>query len=1198
MFRQFGLSLTALVWATVFSTFVMAQQANQPPAQPTTPPAADADAAVGSTEPQPLREQTIYVPYQKLQEKFEREGRGVFLPYEQFQQLWKQARAKYTPPVTAEPPAPVLLTQATSEATVDKDVVRVRAKIQLEVLRKGWHRVPLRLGDAAILNATLDGQTARLITDPKQGHVLLIEGTSDESRQAELELEYAKAYEKTPGRNSVSFQAPQAPINRWQITIPERGVKVSVHPMIAATESVPPPAPSESEEPAPEPPPEPASAEPAPGPATSPEPDQTVLKAFVGAAPEVRIDWTPKAEGAAGLEALASVQAEQQVVIEEGVIRTAVLLSYTISRAELPSMEIQIPADQKVAGVFDPNIRRWRVEPKDDHQTILVELFQPAQGKQDLRIELERFTDVVMLQNVSVPVVQAVGVSRQQGIVAVRLAGELQAQVERRAGLLQLGTDELPPQLKQTQWPFAYRYATLPFDLALRVEKVEPQIRTEQLAEVYLEPQQIRVSLLAVFDIQRAGVFQLDWEVPADWRVSQVRGFKTADAEPVAVDTYHVEGDETQQLKVDLSRKAMGRVAMLVQLHRPLSDPNLLSPTGEVSELSIQLPRVTTPLEQTVGHLVVYGPESLRINPRSLTGLRTVSFEDAYKSWQSALTPPGNLRRVQAMTYSQDPLELVLNVERRRPYVSVRQLLAAKIESGVVRYNAQFFYEIRYSSVKSLRIDVPEDLASEIRNATPNIREATMEPQPDDVAEGYTAWEFTGERELLGNVTIHLTWEFKGDELEIGKSAVYEIPALQPANVDRSWGQVVISKTESLDVQPEAGYEGLRPIDPQHDLMSGANIPDAALAFEFHGAWSLSVKATRYELQDVKRTSIERTVVRLVVTRGNRVAVQALFRMRSTVQRLAVRLPEEAEFDTDPLRINGQPVALERGDKEERYIPLVGQDPDEPMLVDLRYTIAGDFTRLDIPWFPDMPPVQSMPAMQKAVLCVYLPEELTILRSSGPWHRYFDNWLAQWAPAEQTRRADSRWIEWVKEDVSLANDTVGDFPTDGRLYIFTTIQPPPPPEGSLQLVAVAQNWLNTVVFAVLAVVGLLFLRARALTKLCLILLLVIAVALVGAFAPQACYALLQPRLFIGYSLLALVWVVSLAVPRSRAAPAPPPPEPKDSLRESILEGTPFQLPGESEEGEAEPAESPDEPSAESGETKEEDKNSEGGSNDG
>ena len=97
------------------------------------------------------------------------------------------------------------------------------------------------------------------------------------------------------------------------------------------------------------------------------------MLAFVGAAPTVRIDWTPKAEGATGLAAVASVQAEQQVWVNEGVVRTRTMLAYAISRAELPQLAIDVPADQKVVNVFDANVRKWSVEPVAGGQRINVD---------------------------------------------------------------------------------------------------------------------------------------------------------------------------------------------------------------------------------------------------------------------------------------------------------------------------------------------------------------------------------------------------------------------------------------------------------------------------------------------------------------------------------------------------------------------------------------------------------------------------------------------------------------------------------------------------------------------------------------------------------------------------------------------------------------------------------------------------------
>ena len=132
-------------------------------AQPPQPPA-DGDAVTAET---PLTEQTIYIPYEKLRDTFEKEGRGVFLPYDKFQQLWEAARRSETTQDPEKPAVDTVITAAESTATVGEDVVQVTATLQIEVLTKGWKTVPLRLGDAAIRAATIDGQPARVIAVAK-----------------------------------------------------------------------------------------------------------------------------------------------------------------------------------------------------------------------------------------------------------------------------------------------------------------------------------------------------------------------------------------------------------------------------------------------------------------------------------------------------------------------------------------------------------------------------------------------------------------------------------------------------------------------------------------------------------------------------------------------------------------------------------------------------------------------------------------------------------------------------------------------------------------------------------------------------------------------------------------------------------------------------------------------------------------------
>ena len=302
-----------------------------------------------------LREQEIYIPYEKLRGVFEKHGRGVFLPYEKFDELWKAAQDKTRPAAEVRPPVGAVITEIENEAVVAKDVVQVTAHVKIDLLSEGWHEVPLRLADAAIVHATINNQPARLLGGANEDHRLLIEKKGKQPEQIELVLEYARAIARSPGQNSVSFQAPQAAVSRWKVRIPQAGVKVNLHPLIAATEVPPAKLPSPSgrgaggEGPHPE------------GEGT--KADETVILAFVGTAPTVQIDWTPKSEGATGLTALASVQAEQQVWIQEGITRTRTTLAYTISRAELNQLAIEVPADFKVVNVFDPNVRQWTVEP-------------------------------------------------------------------------------------------------------------------------------------------------------------------------------------------------------------------------------------------------------------------------------------------------------------------------------------------------------------------------------------------------------------------------------------------------------------------------------------------------------------------------------------------------------------------------------------------------------------------------------------------------------------------------------------------------------------------------------------------------------------------------------------------------------------------------------------------------------------------
>jgi hypothetical protein len=1095
-----------------------AQEATVSPLGTEDAPPAAAATDVNASELPPLREQTIYIPYRKLKGVFEEDGRGVFIPYEKFQELWAKARLADEPQPDTPPPFGAVITEIESEATVEADVVRVRAEVAIELLGKGWHEIPLRLADAAVRAATLDGEPARVVVADDGSSMLLVEHDDDAPRNLSLSLDYSKAYAKSPGQNSVSFESPRAAVNRWRIRVPQAGVTVNVQPMLAAAEV-------------------PADG----GDGEAPGADETVVVAFVGPATNVRIDWTPKAEGASGMAAVASVQSRQEVTVDEGLLRTRAELVYNVSRAELPQLVVDVPAGQKITRVVDANVRQWDVAEIDGLQRITADLFEPVRGQQQLSIELEQILDEASRASLVVPTVQAVGVSRQQGVVVVRLAEELRGEAAVTEGLLQLDATELPEPLRTTPWDFAYRAAAMPFSLVLEVEAVQPRIEAQQLIEAYVEPNQLVLDVATIFGIEDAGVFQLELAVPAGYEVRRVQGRALGDSPPVNVDTFHLADDGTGRLSINLASKALGRVGLIVTLIRPLDDPNLLSATGESSTLEIPLPTIVTSVRRVSGRLVVLGPESLQLTTTSRSKLQDVAVVDARSEVPSVRDgrAPG-LREVMAFAYAQDAASLTLSAERRRPQVTVRQLLAVDVESGVVNSKATFSFDVAYSPVSSLRIDLPAEVAGIARMpVNSGIAKRVLDPQPEDVGEGDVALEFTGEGELLGQVVVPLTWEKVVPELSVGESGEYPLPVLTPRGVDRAWGQILVSKAETLDIRPAPGLTGLRPIDPQHDLMPGASGTDVARAFEFTDTWGLTVTATRYELEEVKRASIERAVVRMVVTRSDEITVQAIYRVRSVLQRLAVTLPAGSQFDMDMLTINGQPQPLERGEGEQLFIPLIAQGPDQPCLVEMRYTLPGTYAQLDLPVFPEQEGVATEPAVQKVSLVVSLPDELAVLEAHGPWTNEQKAFFAQLNGLPWSQGDDSDLLSWVSEGVAVDQARLRSFATDGRSYRFTALRPSPPPDGSLQIVAVDERLVTGGVLAGLALLGLVFVRSRLSTKLVVLVLLAMGMVALGILMPMLALQMVDQYFAAGLAGVVLLWLVGSATrrrPRTAAVP--------------------------------------------------------------
>ena len=1076
-----------------------------PPAEQAAPPAEQIDDGDKSD---PLKEQIIYVPYENLPQVFEKPARGVFLPYEQFQKLWDSARKSRSPEIDQGPPLRSLITSIESAAEVRGDVMEVHAQLAIQLLGEGWHEIPLRLADAAISSAKIGEENARIVFRPGQGYFLLLEYKDGQADKRTLDLTYAKTYAKSPGLNQVGFQAPQASINRWKITIKDEGVKVNVRPLVAATETR-------------------DGAEMDNGDTPTPQlTTETVLIAFFGLTPQVQIDWTPKSEGASGLAALATVQTRQNVIIGEGSQRTQATLTYSITRSELKELKIRIPAGQKIAGVFDANVRRWDVTLVENAQIVNVELFEPATMTQNINLELERFDLEVGMQNdavdVVIPEIEALGVSRQQGLVMVRTEGDLRADVTTRTGLLQVDNQEAGNQ--QGAWDFVYRYAAPPYELILKIEKVQPRVSAEEFVNIQVLEDQVRVDVMTLFNVERAGIFQVEYKIPEGYTVRDVHGVQAADYQPVIIENHHLVENAPGVYRVNFSRKAFGLVGLHLGLERRHNDENLVTPTGVRTEYTFELARVVpASVDHVRGRLLILAPEGLRLTPKDTAGGQSVAVNEIQAEHVVPLSILQNARPAQGFRYAEEIFAPVFDVERRKPHVEVGQLIVADVDQGEVNFKVGLHYNIRYSGLKTFRLDVPSAIADLIGNDSSDfISQRVIEPNPVDLKEGYLAWELTSNRELLGPVTINLSWNQTLQALDLNATDSVVVGKLLPQSVNRSWGQLAIKKAENLDVAPvKDSTEGLRAIDPQHDLKLDGDTNDTTLAMEFHGdQWALELEVNRYEQEDVEKTAVEMGYVRVQLSKGDNAAVHAVFRMRSVDQRISLRMPTDTQLTNDPLRINGASVGLEINPSEERsyFIPLTTQSQGETFVVELVYNVSSGSSKITLPVF------QNVKAVNQIFVAAEIPTDRLLLSYSGDWDDHLEgSWLEQLQSLLLTGQGHYFNAQQVVDEVTAGVNVDAIYPGyQKRTLYFSTINPQ---ESPLTLKLAEQFQVNMVLFAGLILLGVIGLFLSLRMQFALLLLVIGASLGVAMISPVLTSSLELSGVIFGIAMMTAVWVL-------------------------------------------------------------------------
>lgn len=460
----------------------------------------------------------IYVPFEDLDGVFEKEGQGVFVPYEEFMKLWEANLDRRTVP--AEPPVPYLITRARYEGRVEGDLALVSAEVEFETFTAGWSAVSLGFSGVAMGEATICRKPATLDAGPKGFRVLVPEKGS-----YTLKLTFVAPVAKSEDLRTVAFRVPSTPVSRLVFDVPEEDARVTVEPNLATTR-------------------------------TEPGSGVTRVMAYVGAAEALKIAWRPKPPEVETGPALVFADASVVAAVEEASLRTRVTVDYRIYRAPVEALRLSIPEGNRVLFVEGEGIRSWDVS----DGALGVALAKPVTDGYRLAVTLER--DRPESGDVAVPAVRVLDVAREQGFVAVR-APEAVKVVPTPQGLYRVGFETLPKELRTPDLVLAWRYPAAAWTLSLSVDRIEPRVEVAGRTRIGIDEQGVAVTDVFTYAVTKAPVFTLRIALPAGLTVTDVpRG--------VVEDFRIEEADGGRVLVLDLAGSRTGNFPVTVQSRAPL----------------------------------------------------------------------------------------------------------------------------------------------------------------------------------------------------------------------------------------------------------------------------------------------------------------------------------------------------------------------------------------------------------------------------------------------------------------------------------------------------------------------------------------------------------------------------------------------------------------------------------------------------
>ncbi len=442
----------------------------------------EATAGVPAPDSEPTKpaaavvERNVYVPFDDLDTVLEGDGRGVFLPFEQFLEIrdqLAQARAQPEP----EPPVPAIVHSATHRASVtSEDTITVLSSIEIEAYRKGWSEVALSGHQLGISEAETGEAT---IVSGESGYRALLPAKG----LYEIELTILEPVLEEGLIRRSTLHLPKAAVSKVELTLPATGLDVSVAGGEIAFNQ-------------------------------REDDGTTVVSFFAGQREAVEVSWTPAPDPEL-TEPLVLADVTQTVAFFPGGASSSHLFQLDVLRSPVEGFQFHIPSDHELLAVEGEGLRDWVVANREDHRLLTVRLNAPVLGDYSLTLSFEKTLESTPAR-VQIPQVLISDAQRQSGTILLGRDAALKVNVLRRENLTRqaypsssTGNGALPVA--------AFRYLEAPYTLEISSMDAPPELRAESETDLLLEGQGVTIESRLSLESRVAPLPSLQIRLPEGW---------------------------------------------------------------------------------------------------------------------------------------------------------------------------------------------------------------------------------------------------------------------------------------------------------------------------------------------------------------------------------------------------------------------------------------------------------------------------------------------------------------------------------------------------------------------------------------------------------------------------------------------------------------------------------------------------------